>query len=308
MKSIIRDKYPVIASRRKILGYSDERIVENLIKGWIGEEILRRIIAKHNRLSYRYLQNVYLKKGDVCEVDGIILMRHKWVIIEVKHYTGVVRIDGWDTWRNGQKLSNNPMMRTSKMKTIVENIILDFGLNIEVEFIMVFTHPNCEVSINSPFKIDHLTSNQLENYFAALSTETDGNHYSDQEFNQWCDRLHRYSYIYKGKRIDPENLKWDKLENGLSCPGCLTVGMEVHRYKCQCPSCGKSFKKFETVKENIIEYCILHRKNDFTTTEIREFTGNRINPDIISKVAINNFAKKETYRRGCFVVDEEQLQ
>lgn len=302
-----KDQLGVIARGRKILSYKDEIYVANLLKGWAGEERLRSIIAEYPILSHRYLHNLYLARGDQCEVDGLIMMDHKWVGIEVKNYSGYVEIDGWETRIDGEKVNNNPLARTSKMKTIVEKIIHDFNIDVELEFTIVFINPDCDVRMNCAFDIDYLTSNQLRRYFTALDTEAKDRHYSDQDYNYWWNRLSRYFYTYDGSRFDRQKFNWHNLKTGLACPSCKKVEMDVQRYKCKCKSCGKTFKKVDAVKENIIDYCILYGKNNFTTREICNYLGDSVSRKIVYEVTRNNFPNQGNYKRKHYHVANKSV-
>lgn len=293
-----------ITSPRNLLNSDEEHYVSNLAKGEHGEETIRTILTEETSLGSCYLQNLKLiKRGDMCEVDGVIPMRHKWFIIEVKNYFGVVEIDQWETWQNGSKVRNNPMNRTSKMKNIVEEIIRDFKINVELEFIIVFTNPHCDLRrVNSPLPIKYLTSNQLLHYFKEIDNEATYQHYSDDEFEYWRNRLSYYSYKFESDRIKRENFNWARFEGGLGCPKCKDVNMDILKYKCQCRSCGATYSKDYTLVANIIDHCIVHRTTVFSMKGLRRFIGNSLDRTYISKIVRKYFKVREDYTKKYYLL------
>lgn len=287
------------SAKRNAINYAREYYIPDHVRDWSDEDAVVERIDEYPTLALHHMRKLSLDKGNKSSFAGIIMLPHKWIVLDVYNYYGILEVDRWDAWTNGRKLKFSPLFFASIKKDIIDRILEEIDLDVELEFMMVFMSCDSEGRFRSTEDIGVLTEDQLEQYLGKLEREARDHQFTDEEFEDMKRRLDPYIFdiddYFESKGVSEYELRMNTLGKGLKCAACSNIVEVGEDNCCRCDACGNSFPRLDTVLENIIEYCRIHKTNFFTTNDISDFIDNAVDKEAIRSIISSFFMTKQEY-------------
>lgn len=302
-------KFSRFIANQTAINYAREYYVPDYQKDWSGGDDLTEVINEYPTLALHHLPPMYLEHIKRISISGIIMMEHKFVAFDVYNYYGFLELENMDAWINGRKLKYSPIFFASVKHYILESIIEELGLDVELDFRMVFTNNDGSGSIHCSEDIGYLTQDQFEEYFTALEREARDHQLTDEEYESFRSRLNEYTFemvdFLDSIGLTEADIMINNDGKGLRCIACNSVVVEK-KDGCHCMECRNVFPRLDIVLKNIREYCRIYRVNFFTTNEISDYIDNAVDKEVILTIASRFFITKREYLRQ-IGADEEVI-
>ena len=274
--------------KRMNLSDSDKNYLLNLEKGYAGEELFDSLVKKYLNSDCLVLNDLLLiSGGNTFQVDSILISSDTLYIHEIKNYKGKYQFTAGQLLTvTGQEIIS-PIGQINRSKTLMKEVIKEFGLGLNVKSSIVFVNPSFSLYLAKPSD-PFILPNQIEMHLKELN---------QQSFT--LSKEHRYlaNKLLRDHKEDVPYQKFlpdfqlDELKQDLYCPSCNLSTVKLTKRRAYCSRCTLSLTIDELVMEHVRDFKLLFPNEKVTVKKIHQWCGERIYHRKVRTVLIDRFEK-----------------
>lgn len=274
--------------KRMELPDSVKNYLLNLEKGYDGEELFDSLVKKNLNRDHLILNDLLLVSGgSTFQVDSILITSDTLFIYEIKNYKGKYQFTSGQLLTVTGKEIISPINQLNRTKTLMKEMIKEFGAGLTVKSFVVFVNPDFSLYLAKPSD-PFILPNQIEKHLMDINQQS----YSlSKEHNYLANKLIRENKEEVPYQKQLPEYKLSDLKQGLYCPGCSSEAITLTKQRAHCKRCNLNMKIDEIVMAHINEFKLLFPDEKVTCKKIHLWCGERIYHRKIRTVLINQFEK-----------------
>ena len=279
----------------------DKKEVYRLEAGEAGEEKVIEIFQEYGPGHWMGLQNLWLKNYGTFEIDFTLITNHCQYVIEIKNYKGDYTYKDGVSTVDDYIIPKNPIDQTRQAVSNMQNILNEFGKNIPVKGVLIFTGKDAEVSIQSPVEdITILKVSQLKRFIQKIIHEEQAHAYPPINKQSIIDHIETHEVPHPYPPIPITREKMTQLRRGIYCALCGNFELEFQKYYVKC-KCGFEEPKEEALVRSICEYGALNFERHLYTNEIIEFLSGQVSYSYLQKILGQHFEMVKNQRYTYYI-------
>lgn len=246
-----------------------------LSKGFEGEHTVYQWLQNYGRGQLDLVTDYWFNHGKDMQVDLLVLLRNRWIVIEVKNYFGHFEYRNHECYLNGKLMSDNHFNQLAHRTKRLQHIANDFDNNIKVESVMVFIDEHCEVNISAEAPTRVIQRHQLRAFIQTLTNEQEY-HAGSQKVIHHLEK-YRVASPFQPIEIDGQKVARE-FRRGLACSECRQFNINTSLLYLRCKSCGHEEYKKSAVQRMALElrYIYYYQPEKITSGIILEYCGGLI--------------------------------
>lgn len=275
--------------KRMYLSSSDKNYLLNLEKGYAGEELFDEIVKKHLTNDCLVMNDLLLiSGGNSFQIDSLVMTTDALHIYEIKNYKGNYQFSaGQLLTLTGQEIVS-PVTQISRSKTLMKDMIKEFGSGLTVKSFIVFVHPTFSLYLAKPTD-PFILPNQIEKHLNELNQHNISLTKKQRLAAEKIVREHKTEVPYQ-KYLPDYDLK--NLKQSLFCPKCSGAALKITKSYAKCSDCSYSMATYDLIVGHIMDFKLLFPNEKVTTRKIYQWCGGKINPRKIRRILIKAFEKE----------------
>lgn len=255
-----------------------EKRLYYLTKGFEGEEVAYQWFQTYSNGQLNIITDYWFSHGKNMQADLLVILNHRWIVVEVKNFSGYFEYRDNDCYLNGKLMSDNYFSQLTHRARRLQHIANDFDNNIKVESVMVFIGEHCDVEISSKISTKILLRNQLKAYIQALTNEQihDRPTYSMDKIVRHLEN-YRVEAPFKPMVLDSDKVA-KEIQRGISCSSCQSFNTDTTHKTVKCRTCGQiEFKKQAVVRAALeLRQLYYYEPNKITNHNIYDYLAGLI--------------------------------
>lgn len=275
---------------RKGLTEREVKDYQRLKRGYAGEVHVDKLCAFFLNDEVEYLNDITLNcQMNTVQIDKILCVGNTLYVIDVKHYRGEYTFKNNAWWVGNKLLSRNIYEQLRRAVRVIQSIFDEADWKMTVEGVIVFSNPDCKISMVDSVKELTLTYTDVPMWLSTLKTEQ-----SVRLKNaDWKKILQAFEVeSYRTRRLCDGD-RFSKLKKGIRCPTCGGFELKEYRYKCIC-SCGHIEVKETAYVRTICEYGLIHHDKELKVGAVVKLFGDHVNKEYVRKNMYKHFLLKNS--------------
>lgn len=293
--------------RGMVLDKELDKRLYNLKKGFKGEYSVYQWFQEYSKQNIQIIDDYWFYHGKNMQIDLLVLMDNRWLVVEVKNYHGNFEYRNNDCYLNGKLMSDNHFDQLAHRTKRLRHIAAELNSNIEVDSIMVFIDEHCEVSIQSEISTQVIQRHQLKFFIESWSKERNRN-IQGQSMQNIISHLDKYRVAspYQPILLNDKKLP-NEIRKGIYCPDCLSYNTQATHRVIKCMNCGnKEYKKIAVHRlSSELRYIHYYQPEKVTTHAIFELCGGRISKENIYRAMATKYTRVEKGPKSYYKVPLE---
>lgn len=264
-----------------------EKRHQYLKKGFEGECTVYEWFQTYSNGKLNIITDYWFNHGKDMQVDLLVILNNRWVVIEVKNYFGHFEYRNHNCYLRGKLMSDNYFTQLVHRTQRLQHIATDFNPDIKVESAMVFIDEHCEVSILSDISTRVVQRNQLRSFIKSLTNEQ-----PTRSMNQVVRHLDKYRVASPFQPIYFESEKVaSEVRRGVTCSNCRSFNTYTTQQYIKCKICNHYEYKYLAVSELALELRYIHYydPSKITSRRLFEFCGKKISQRTIIRALASKF-------------------
>ncbi|XJS10794.1 nuclease-related domain-containing protein [Aerococcaceae bacterium WGS1372] len=260
-----------------------------LTKGFEGESMVYQWFQTYSEGKLNIIHDYWFNHGKDMQVDLLVIMNNRWVVIEVKNYFGHFEYRSHDCYLNGKIMGDNHFKQLGHRTQRLQHIASKLNSEIKVESVMVFINEHCEVDISSEITTKIVLRHQLRFFIQSLVN-------NQQNFfvNKVIKHLEKYRVgsPFQPLRLDGQKVARE-IRRGISCAKCNKFNTYPTYQYIRCRNCGHNEFKNKAIIRVALElrYLYYYQPTKITSQLLFEFCGESMS----KRTIINSLANKFEY-------------
>ncbi|RHW32736.1 NERD domain-containing protein [Lysinibacillus yapensis] len=271
--------------RRMILSKTDQKLYDNLKKGYEGELRFDEF-TENLKLDCLILNDLLLKvNNQTFQIDSLIIMNHVIHIYEIKNYAGNYYYENNRLFQKDGTEISNPFIQLERTQSLLRQFLLHLKVSIPVHASIVFINPDFilyQAPLDKPFifqpQLNQLriqlnsTHQNLTQQYKSLAEKLINFHIKENPYQQ----IPQYDYI--------------QLRKGIPCAACYSFSTIIKGYKCICKEYRYAEQVELAIERNAKEFQFLFPKEPLTTKKMVDWCqiGSKFT---VRRVLQNSFTK-----------------
>ncbi|WP_368646122.1 nuclease-related domain-containing protein [Alkalibacterium putridalgicola] len=274
--------------KRMVLEDTDRNYLLNLERGYKGEELFDDYVKQYLTKEVIVLNDLLLtSRGSSFQVDSVIITSDTLYMYEIKNYKGNYQMNaGQIVTLTGQEI-NNPVNQINRAKTLMKQMVKDFGYGIKVDASVIFVNPTFYL-YDAKTTVSFIYPNQIEKHFNDMNNRLTPLTKEQQYLAQKLIQENRESVPYQKELPDFE---YSKLKKTIYCSLCGKDRLRVTRKRSYCTTCQHQQGLEKTILEHIAEFKLLFPNEKVTVQLLYDWCGGKASPRRLRKVCGTHYKK-----------------
>ena len=261
------------------------------ICGRAGENSMREILEEELQDQCLIIHDLLIEFNGLTQVDFLLMWNNFWCVIEVKNYSGLLRVENNICYHNDESLSKNQLAVMQNRLRIIKELAHKINPQIIVKGLFILIHPEGDHQIDAKYDFEILTRNQIKRY---IRTHIAGKHIAHQQvINKDLQKILTYQTHFREQLPTMTNENWEKSYKGTRCPDCNHYLKPRKGWYLHCYNCGKKYSKQKLALDLHKQLTLLYHDQPkvITFKRISELSGGSIHQATIYR-ALTIFNKK----------------
>lgn len=268
--------------RRTQLTNVEKSWYKTFLKGYEGECLYDEIFEDVGHDDVLVYRDLYLKVGkSVTQYDALVINDEGIVVNEIKNYTGEYKVEGGDWFRNGQRISEEPIAQLNRsvgkligLKNSVNGKFLVGGKLIFVSDDFYLQNDDNSLWAKIVVRMD------LRRYLRKFRGGKIGNK------SQFIIRMLSEN-IVENPYID-NSVDEGRLKRGLYCGQCGSFNLMKSRFHLVCSECGSKESNETHLLRAMSDYQVLFYGKPMTRTSFINFIGHCLTPRVVYRLLLKH--------------------
>ena len=268
--------------RRTDLTNGEKSWFKTFQKGFVGECLYDEIFEDVGHDDVLVYRDLYLKFGkSVTQYDALVINDNGIVVNEIKNYTGEYKVEGGDWFRNGQRISEEPVAQLNrsvgKLIGLSNSVNGNFGVSGKLIFVSDDFYLQTDDNSLWPKIVVRM---DLKRYLRKFSGGKIGNK------SQFIVRLLSEN-IVENPYID-NNVDEGRLRKGLYCGQCGSFNLIKSRFHLVCSECESKESNETHLLRAMSDYQFLFYGKDMTRNAFSYFINEEIHWKTVSRALLKH--------------------
>lgn len=272
-----------------------------IVVGEHGENLVLGKIRAGLQVEPIIVQDYLFEANDMeCQVDLILIFQNECVLVEVKNYAGLYRVENKEMYfaASGERLVKSPFNQVERAKMLLTQLFKEEGIRLSISEKIVF--PNEEFylygdTISMP-SVYHTT-------FPYFIKQLNQKRCTLGDYHQGIFEKLMRRRLVKSKYEQPIVVEYDTLAKGITCQ-CGGWMKSTTRMKVLCETCGADEKNESAIMRMTEHFVAVFPDRILTATEIYYWVDGEISKRTITRILGRNFDSKGTTRGRHFLYEE----
>lgn len=264
-------------------------------RGFEGEDEAYNWVFRYGSSKWYVIYDYWFAKGNLAQIDLMIITKNTWNLLEVKNYDGHVRYENDSCYLNDYLISDNPMTSMAIKLQKIKQIAAELSYPVTVEGAMIFINQHSSLDLDQSFPFELLTRNQFRHYLLTIKNKPQQT-LTDKELQRVERLLDKYRALSPFGPYDLPLTSFDQLEKGITCAACHSWETRVGYQKVYCLHCQASEGKKQAIVRTArdLRYLFYYQPDFISSRRLYQFMGGQISLQSIRKVMKTTFG----YRRS----------
>ncbi|UUX35398.1 nuclease-related domain-containing protein [Fundicoccus culcitae] len=282
-----------------------------LRQGDEGEYEVSKYLNHFASPHWHIIADYWFDKGKLMQVDFIIIIDYRWLILEVKNYDGFFRYENRQCTINGSSMDNDIVYQMHTRLNYLKEIAATVDSQIEVAGAMIFIGETSEVAIKDGVNFEIVLRHQLRSY---LRRERQ---VSDYPMTSWYidECLKALESFRVPNPFMPKSIsdnQYSSLQKGVPCKKCGEFHLHNAKKSFVCNACGTRENKADTILRMTHQLRLLFfdHPEKITVANVHKLVRGEINKLTIQRTldkAYVRLGKRRSYYYDIPLDDPNQL-
>lgn len=268
--------------RRTELTNVEKSWYKTFLKGFEGECLYDEIFEDVGHDDVLVYRDLYLKVGkSVTQYDALVINDEGIVVNEIKNYTGEYKVEGGDWFRNGQRISEEPIAQLNRSVGKLIGLKNSVNGNFRVRGKLIFVSDDFYLqNDDNSLWAKIVVRMDLRRYLRKFRGGKIGNK------SQFIVRMLSEN-IVENPYID-NNVDERRLKKGLYCGQCGSFNLMKSRFHLVCNECGSKESNETHLLRAMNDYQILFYGKPMTRTSFMNFIGYSLTPRVVYRLLLKH--------------------
>lgn len=272
-----------------------------IVVGEHGEKLVLEKIRARLQVEPIIVKDYLFEANDMeCQVDLLLIFQNECVLIEVKNYTGLYRVENKEMFfvSSGERLVKSPFNQVERAKMLLTQLFKEEGIRLSISEKIVF--PNEEFylygdTISMP-SVYHTT-------FPYFIKKLNQKRCTLGDYHQGIFEKLMRRRLVKSKYEQPIVVEYDTLAKGITCQ-CGGWMKSTTQMKVMCETCGTDENNESAILRMTEHFVAVFPDRKLTSAEIYYWIDGEISKRTITRILGRNFDSKGTTRGKHFLYEE----
>jgi len=270
----------LITQMRQANTKSDHFKLNNLLKGFAGEQEFDRWISKYGQTNWIYLKDLRLSGGVPTQIDSMLLTPSGIYIYEIKNYDSKCTYFNRQFMVNGKISKHDIFVQAEASLERFRLVLNSINYNGPVHFHIIFINEHSQFSSEPGLKVKCMVRNELKEHLTTVDQQPIYNY--DIEKLKINLLNYQVENPYEKAVVRPE--QYNHMKMGIYCPACYSFQIEKNRYHFSCKNCNYKLAKKEALRQLITEVGVLKYQESITRSDILRLSGHSFSKNYIARV------------------------